>query len=95
MVRRQSDQILAHIRFLADGSYKVYRPDRNWSVLLVNRDETYAPAVHVQFEDAANKRNATFFEAVTWVSLEANNMFGSATVQTAMRTQITHRSQRP
>jgi hypothetical protein len=49
-------------------SYVVYRPDGNWSVMLVNRDENNAHGVRIQFEDASNKRTAIFSGAVTMVS---------------------------
>jgi len=50
------------------ASYAVYRPDGTWSLMLVNRDETGAHTVRVQFEDTAGKRNAMFSGPVTWVS---------------------------
>ena len=45
----------------ADGnllvtSYAVLRPDGNWSLMLVNRDETAPHTVRVLFEDASVKR---------------------------------------
>jgi hypothetical protein len=49
-------------------SYAVYRPDGNWSLMLVNRDETTPHAVQVQFEDAGRKRTAGFEGPVTVVS---------------------------
>jgi len=37
-------------------SYAVHRPDGNWSVMLVNRDESNAHTVHVVFDDAKGTR---------------------------------------
>jgi F5/8 type C domain len=57
----------------ADGnalvtSYAVHRPDGNWSLLLVNRDETNAHTVRVQFEDSKNKQNTSFSGPVNFVT---------------------------
>jgi len=57
----------------ADGnamvtSYAVRRPDGNWSLMLVNRDETREHAVRVQFEDSKNKQNASFAGPVAFVT---------------------------
>ena len=41
-------------------SYALHRPDGNWSLMLVNRDENHAHAVRVLFDDAKNKREASF-----------------------------------
>ena len=49
-------------------SYAVHRPDGNWSVMLVNRDSGQAHAVRVLFNDAKNKRTASFSGPVTSVS---------------------------
>jgi hypothetical protein len=49
-------------------SYAVHRPDGNWSLMLVNRDETSAHTVRVQFEDSANKHRTGFSGPVTAVS---------------------------
>jgi hypothetical protein len=49
-------------------SYAVYRPDGNWSLMLVNRDETTPHSVKVRFEDAANKHATAFSGAVTYVT---------------------------
>lgn len=49
-------------------SYAVYRPDGNWSLMLVNRDETHPHTVRVVFEDAKRKRKASFSGPVTLVS---------------------------
>ena len=57
----------------ADGnvlvtSYAVHRPDGNWSLMLVNRDETNAHTLRVQFEDSRNKQNASFSGPVAYVT---------------------------
>jgi hypothetical protein len=49
-------------------SYAVRRPDGNWSLMLVNRDETNSHAVRVVFEDAKSKRAESFTGPVTDVS---------------------------
>ena len=49
-------------------SYAVYRPDGNWSLLFVNRDETHAHTVRVLFEDSAGGRSACFSGPVRQVS---------------------------
>src|SRR5947209_11537560 len=49
-------------------SYAVRRPDENWSLMLVNRDETNAHAVRVQFEDSKSRKAATFSGPVTLVT---------------------------
>jgi len=49
-------------------SYAVHRPDGNWSLMLVNRDEAEAHAVRVSFENAASKRSASFSGPVTRVT---------------------------
>ena len=50
----------------ADGNllvttYALHRPDGNWSLLLVNRDEDHSHTVRVSFENAKEKRNSFFF----------------------------------
>jgi hypothetical protein len=57
----------------ADGSqlvtsYAVHRPDGNWSLMLVNRDETNPHTVRVSFEDAQRKRQFSFTGLVTLVT---------------------------
>jgi hypothetical protein len=57
----------------ADGnvlvtSYAVHRPDGNWSLMLVNRDENNPHTVRVQFEDSRNKQNASFPGPVDFVT---------------------------
>jgi hypothetical protein len=49
-------------------SYAVHRPDGNWSLMLVNRDETNPHTVRVQFEDSKSKQNASFSGPVTFVT---------------------------
>jgi hypothetical protein len=49
-------------------SYAVHRPDGNWSVLLVNRDESKPHAVRVVFEDLKRKRRGFFRGPVTMVT---------------------------
>src|ERR1700722_1222203 len=49
-------------------SYAVNRTDGNWSLMLVNRDETNAHAVRVVFEDAKTKREASFSGPITFVT---------------------------
>jgi len=49
----------------ADGnalvtSYAVHRPDGDWSLMLVNRDESNPHAVRVAFENSGNKKRAAF-----------------------------------
>jgi hypothetical protein len=56
----------------ADGnalvtSYAVRRPDGNWSMMLVNRDETNPHTVRVQFEDSRGKQSY-FSGPVTFVT---------------------------
>ena len=57
----------------ADGnhlvtSYAVRRPDGSWSLMLVNRDETHAHSVRMQFNDAKTKRSRSFSGPVTSVT---------------------------
>jgi NedA-like, galactose-binding domain len=46
-------------------SYAVYRPDGNWAVMLVNRDETNPHTVRVLFDDSKDKAGASFSGPVT------------------------------
>ena len=46
-------------------SYAVLRPDGNWSLMLVNRDETQSHNVRVTFEDVKSKRANSFSGPVT------------------------------
>jgi hypothetical protein len=57
----------------ADGntlvtSYVVRRPDGNWSLMLVNRDENNPHTVRVVFNDAKAKRDLAFDGPVTMVT---------------------------
>ena len=49
-------------------SYAVHRPDGNWSLMLVNRDETNSHSVRVQFEDSKSKRTKSFSGPVSFVT---------------------------
>jgi len=49
-------------------SYAVYRPDGNWSLMLVNRDQDHPHTVRVVFEDSRNKRSSFFSGPVTLVT---------------------------
>jgi hypothetical protein len=46
----------------------VHRPDGNWSLMLVNRDENNAHNVRIQFEDSVSKQNESFSGSVTLVT---------------------------
>jgi hypothetical protein len=48
-------------------TYAVHRPDGNWSLMLVNRDENNPHTVRVVFDDSKN-RNASFSGPVTFVT---------------------------
>jgi len=41
-------------------SYAVHRPDGNWSLMLVNRDESNAHSVRVAFKDGVSRHGAAF-----------------------------------
>ena len=49
-------------------SYAVHRPDGNWSLMLVNRDETNPHSIRVVFDDMKNKRATSFSDQVTSVT---------------------------
>lgn len=49
-------------------TYAVHRPDGNWSLMLVNRDETNPHTVRVVFEDSKGKQNSSFSGPVTLVT---------------------------
>ncbi len=49
-------------------TYAVHRPDGNWSLMLVNRDETNPHTVRVQFDDSRSKQSAAFAGPVTLVT---------------------------
>jgi hypothetical protein len=48
-------------------TYAVHRPDGNWSLMLVNRDENNPHTVRVEFDDSKNK-NASFSGPVAFVT---------------------------
>jgi hypothetical protein len=49
-------------------SYAVRRPDGNWSLMLVNRDENNAHTVRIAFQDGENGHNPGFEGPVTFVT---------------------------
>ncbi len=49
-------------------SYAVQRPDGNWSIMLVNRDESTAHTVRVQFDNSRTKQGVSFSGPVTLVT---------------------------
>src|SRR5260370_437970 len=49
-------------------SYAVRRPDGNWALMLVNRDESNPHTVRVVFENSKNKRTESFTGPVAWVT---------------------------
>jgi hypothetical protein len=49
-------------------SYAVHRPDGNWSLMLVNRDESNPHSVRVRFEDSKSKQSGSFSGPVTRVT---------------------------
>jgi hypothetical protein len=49
-------------------SYAVHRPDGQWAVMLVNRDENTPHTVRVVFDNTKNKRTASFSGPVTLVT---------------------------
>lgn len=49
-------------------SYAVLRPDGDWSLMLVNRDENTPHAVHVAFTDPKTKRDTSFEGPVRFVT---------------------------
>ena len=49
-------------------TYAVHRPDGNWSLMLVNRDETNSHTVRVAFEDSRGRQTASFSGPVTFVT---------------------------
>jgi hypothetical protein len=57
----------------ADGNalvttYTLHRPDGNWSIMLVNRDETNPHTIRVLFDSPGQKRSAFFDGPTTFVS---------------------------
>jgi len=49
-------------------SYALLRPDGNWSVMLVNRDENNAHSVRIAFADSSSNREAVFSGTITFVT---------------------------
>jgi hypothetical protein len=49
-------------------SYAVHRPDGNWSLMLVNRDEIHPHTVRVQFEDSKSNQTESFSGPVRFVT---------------------------
>ncbi|MBO0910567.1 MAG: discoidin domain-containing protein [Acidobacteria bacterium] len=49
-------------------SYAVLRPDGNWSLMLVNRDQDTPHSVRIAFSGGASKPDASFRGPVTWVT---------------------------
>jgi hypothetical protein len=49
-------------------SYAVRRPDGQWALMLVNRDENNPHTVRVAFDDSKNKQMASFSGPVTLVT---------------------------
>jgi hypothetical protein len=49
-------------------SYAVHRPDRQWSLMLVNRDENSPHTVRIVFEGSKTKRKLSFSGPVTLVT---------------------------
>ena len=49
-------------------TYAVRRPDGNWSLMLVNRDESNPHTVRVQLDDARSKQSGFFSGPVTLVT---------------------------
>src|SRR4029077_21023266 len=49
-------------------TYAVHRPDGNWSLMLINRDESSPHTVRVQFEDSRSDHNVPFSGPVTFVT---------------------------
>jgi hypothetical protein len=49
-------------------SYAVHRPDGQWAVMLVNRDEKSPHTVRVVFDHSKNQRKASFSGPVTLVT---------------------------
>ena len=68
-------QMFAAMNDIKDGegnqlvtSYAVRRPDGNWSLMLVNRDETNPHSVRVEFEEPTNARATSFSGPVAFVT---------------------------
>jgi hypothetical protein len=52
-------------------SYAVKRPDGNWSLMLVNKDENNPHTVRVVLENLQSKKQGTFSGAVSWVTISS------------------------
>ena len=50
-------------------SYAVKRPDGNWSLMLINKDENNPHTVRVVLENLQSKKQGTFSGAVSWVTV--------------------------
>ena len=50
------------------ASYAVHRPDGNWALMLVNRDQTNSHAVRVVFDNGSKAETASFASPVTFVT---------------------------
>jgi hypothetical protein len=49
-------------------SYAVHRPDGQWALMLVNRDETAAHTVRIAFDDKQRKKSETFAGPVSFTT---------------------------
>jgi hypothetical protein len=49
-------------------AYAVHRPDGNWSIMLVNRDENNPHTIRVSFDNAKEKHGQFFIGNVVWTS---------------------------
>jgi F5/8 type C domain len=63
-----SADIKDHDGNLLVTSYAVHRPDGNWSLMLVNRDEANPHTVRVAFDDSKSKRTRSFSGPVVLVT---------------------------
>ena len=52
-------------------SYALHRPDGNWSIMLVNRDESAAHEVTVQFDNTETRQQEAFVGEVSFVTFGA------------------------
>jgi hypothetical protein len=69
-------------------AYTVQRPDGNWSIMLVNKDQLNAHSIHIAFEDATKKKTSSFAgpvnvitfgsEQYQWHSDSSNPIGGTA-----------------
>jgi hypothetical protein len=49
-------------------SYAVHRPDGNWSLMLVNRDESHPHSIRVTFDDSKGHRTNSFSGPITFAT---------------------------